>query len=211
MNEVTGYDQNTANAFGAAASALSGDSKPILKCKKGDWLFGQEDEDVSLGSRVALNVMEAEWGWLYWHDKRPEERRMLKVASGQAISARSDLGKDDKAMWPTGDDGKPQDPWQKTIEIPGREIDGERREFNLSGSSAGFEGAVKKLFKQFAEESRSNPGKVPIVELGNDKYKHKVYDWVKVPVLSIVEWADKDKLDAGDVATPAAVTKKTKF
>lgn len=204
---VTNYNPN---AFAAAASALAGDTKPILKCKKGDWYLGQDDEDVAIGTRVALNIVESEWGWLHWHDKKPDERRMVRVAAGTPIEKRSDLGSQDQDMWPTGDDGKPQDPWQKTIEIPGREIDGERREFNMSGSSAGFEGAVKKLFKQYAEESVANAGKVPIVELGRDKYKHRVYDIVKVPALTIVDWADPEKLEAGEVK-PAKAKASTKF
>lgn len=186
---TTSYD-----AFGVVAHALSGEGKPILRFNKGDWVVGAEAEEVDAGTRMACNIMESEWGWIYWHDKKPEDRRMVPVASGQQIPGRGDLGRDDKALWPTDSDNRPQDPWQKNIEIPCRELDGDMRELTLAGSSKGFEGACRKLFKQFSEEGRTNPGKVPMVELGVDRYKHPTYGMVKVPTMTIVEWADPDDL-----------------
>lgn len=196
---TTNYD-----AFGVVAQSLGGEGKPILRFNKGDWLVGAEADEVDIGTRLAVNIMQAEWGWIFWHDKKPEDRRMVAVATGTPIPSRSDLGHLDKDIWPRDAEGRPQDPWQKTIEIPCRELEDEQRELTIAGSSKGFEGAVKKLFKQFAEEGRINPGKVPIVELGTDRYKHPTYGQVKTPVLTIVEWADPDDL----VETKAAKPKK---
>lgn len=209
--ELVQVNEGALAAFGQAAAALSGDNKPILKFDKGDWYLGQNKEEVSAGTKFALNMMDAHWGWLLWRDKKVDDRKMVPVASGQAIAARSDLGHLDEALWERGQDGKSIDPWSKTIEIPAREIDGELREVVLSGSSKGWEGCCKQLFKQFGEQMRANAGKVPVIELGTGKYQHPQYGVVKVPTLNIVEWRSLAELEASAPAAPAPKGKQTKF
>jgi hypothetical protein len=198
------------NAFlAAAASMAGGDQKPILKFSKGDWTVGQEDEDVPIGTRLAADIVNAEWGWIRWHDNKPVERRMVLVASGQQSPTRDALGHEDKDLWKVGSDGKPQDPWQRTIEIPVRELDGEKREFLLAGSSNGFQGGCKALFAAFGKGMRENAGKVPVIELGMSKYKHKnsEYGVIKTPEMAIVEWFDP----AAASAVAAPKQSKAKF
>lgn len=195
--DLVQVNENALAAFGAAAAALSGDMKPILRCEKGDWYLGKDKEEIASGTRFALDMMSAEWGWLLWRDKKVEDRRMALVSSGQQPAPRIDLGHNDTALWDRGEDGQPQDPWSKTIEIPAREISGEKREVTISGSSKGWEGCCKQLFKTFGEQMRVNAGKRPIVELANGKYNHPKWGIVKVPVLNIVDWRTDAELEAG--------------
>ena len=199
--ELVQVNEGALAAFGQAAAALSGDMKPILRCEKGDWYLGKDKDEIVVGTRFALDMMSAEWGWLLWRNKKVEDRRMTLVASGQQPAPRADLGHTDSALWDRGDDGQPVDPWSKTIELPAREISGERREVTISGSSKGWEGCCKQLFKAFGEQMRANPGKHPVIELANGKYNHPKWGIVKVPVLNIVEWKSDAELAAGD--TPA--------
>ena len=208
--ELTTVNENAFNAFANAAAAMSGgDQKPILRFDKGNWYAGQDNSDVDQGTRLAADMMHAEWGWIHWVDNKPAERRMVVIASGAGVAARETLGNDDKQMWPVDEKGVPQDPWRKSIEIPVREIDGERREFTLAGSSKGFEGACKALFKAFGEGCRANGGKTPIIELGASKYKHQKWGMVPVPALPLVEWVTPAALAVDDAApkTKKAVTK----
>lgn len=205
---VTTVNDNALAAFGSAASALSGSGKPFLSCKKGDWYFGQEEKEIASGTKVAVNMMEAEWGWLLWKDKEVADRKMILVASGQGIASRADLGDDDKSIWPVDDNQNPQDPWQKTIEIPGRFIDGDKDEFVLAGSSKGWEGACKSLFKSFGEQARANSGKVAIVELGTSKYNHKKWGITKVPTLELVDWMDPATLETAPASKAEKKTAK---
>lgn len=188
--ELTTFNENTLSAFQNAAAALSGEQKPILKFEKGDWYAGQEDEEIPIGTKLAANIMEAEWGWVRWHGGKPVERRMVLVASGQQPATRDALGHADEAMWDRDDQGRPRDPWQKMIEIPVREIEGERREMIISGGSRGHEGACKALFKAFGEQMRANLGKTPVIQLGGSKYTHSKYGIVKVPEMPLVDWFD---------------------
>jgi hypothetical protein len=91
------------------------------------------------------------------------------------------------------------------IEIPAREIAGDKREVLLSGGSRGWEGCCKALFQAFGQGMRANTGKTPVVELGSDKYEHKQYGIVKTPLLKLVEWKAAAELEQ------KAEPKKTKF
>lgn len=204
--EVANYDTAFA-AFQAAATALSGDSKPILKFNKGDWYAGQDNTEIPLGTAVAIDMMSAEWGWIRWHDGKPAERRMAHVATGQPPVPRDSLGHADEALWEKDDEGKPRDPWRKSIEIPVREISGEKREFMLAGSGVGFEGACKALFKAFGEQMRANSGKVPVIELRSGKYQHSKWGIVKVPDMPIVSWKTLAELEGNGNGKSKPATK----
>jgi hypothetical protein len=197
------------SAFQAASSALSGgDQKPILKFHKGDWLLGQESEDVPNGTCLAANLLEAEWGWVRWKDNKPVERRMYRIASGRVPDSRDVLGHNDEALWDRDDNGRPRDPWQRMIEIPARELSGFSREVVLSGGSKGWEGCCKALFGEFGEGLKEGKGdRTPIVKLSGSHYEHKVYGRTKVPVLELVEWRDLAQL----LAAPEKKKPATKF
>jgi hypothetical protein len=186
---------DSGNAFLALAAALGGTNKPILKFSKGDWTVGQDADDMPAGTRLAADVENAELGWVRWYDRKPVERRMVAVVSGQRPPTREVLGHEDKALWPSDSSGRPQDPWQETYEIPVRELDGERREFLMTGSSKGFRDAFLSLMKQYGTDMRVQAGKTPIVALGNDKYKHSNPEmgWIKTPTFLIVEWFEPGK------------------
>jgi hypothetical protein len=193
--EIANYNDAFAS-FGAAAAALSGDQKAILKFDKGDWYAGQDSTEIKHGTELAVDIMNAEWGWVRWSNAKPAERRMVMVASGQVPAPRDSLGHSDERMWDVDKEGKARDPWQRTIELPVREVSGERREFTMAGSSKGFEGACKRLFKAFSEGVRANAGKIPVITLGADTYKHPNFGMVKVPDLKVTGWRVAEELEA---------------
>src|SRR5688500_6541123 len=81
-----GYDPY--DAYGQAAASGSGD---FLKFAKGEWLKGQNDDEVELGTRLAANMAELSIGWIRWEDKKPVERRMGLLAQGFVPEKRPDL------------------------------------------------------------------------------------------------------------------------
>jgi len=189
-NAVTNYDDSFA-AFQAAADSLQGEGKPILKFhKSGRWMFGQDDEIFDDGTEIAANIGEAEWGWTYWRGGKPEDRRMIRIATGQRPAMRADLGHTDEDLWEKDDEGKPIDPWAKTFEIPARELEDEQREMIIAGGSRGFEGAFKKLLGQFGAQMRLNTGKVPVLRLDSGNYKHEKWGLTYFPIMTIAEWID---------------------
>ncbi|MGI9491883.1 MAG: hypothetical protein ACR2QF_05710, partial [Geminicoccaceae bacterium] len=162
---VAEYDQSFA-AFQAQASSMQGEGKAILKFVKGRYILGQDMEIVEDGTEFLANIMEAETGWIFWRNGKPEERQMVRIATGLRSKMRADLGHLDEQLWELDKESKPIDPWAKTYEIPCREISGDEREITLAGGSKGFETAAKKLFEVFSVQGRVNRGKVPVITCG---------------------------------------------
>lgn len=175
-------------AYGQEAAGNTGD---FLKFSKGEWLKGQNDDEVKLGSRLAANLEEMSVGWIQWSDKKPVERRMGLLAQGHVPERRPELGLLDQSDWEQDKDGKPQDPWSFTNEIPVVDLDtGEQ--MMISMSSKGGIGAIGNLCKAYGRERGAMlaAGKVPVIELQRDSYKHKEYGKTYVPVMSLVDWIE---------------------
>lgn len=180
----SGYDPYA--AYGQEAASGSGD---FLKFSKGEWLKGQNDDEVALQTRLAANMAELSIGWIRWEDKKPVERRMGLLAHGYRPEQRNELGYADRDEWETDKDGKPQDPWSFTNELPVADPEtGEQ--MTISMSSKGGIGAIGNLCKAYGKEYRERDGFVPIISLDRDSYKHKEYGKTYVPVLPIVDWVE---------------------
>ncbi len=192
-----GYDPFA--AYGAEAASGSGD---FLKFSKGEWLLGQNNEEQPLGRRLVANMSELSIGWIRWKDGKPAERRMGFLSQGFRPEARDALGHTDEALWDTDNDGKPQDPWTATNELPLADPEtGEQMTF--AASSKGGIGGIGNLCKAYGKEYRLQGDKVPVIELRRDSYMHPVYKKLYVPVLPIVAWVEN-----GSVPAPAPAEEK---
>ena len=175
------------NPWLIASTTLSGgDTKPILRFEKGDWLLGQDKKELKLGTLLLANMAGVEWGWVRWQDSRPTDRRMGLLAEGYQVEPRSALPDQDRDMWDLDDKGYKRDPWQKMIEIPVRIPDGD--ELLMAGGSRGWEGCCKALFEAYGKGLKEGRQGTPVIKLGGSHYDHKMYGRVKVPVLELVEW-----------------------
>src|SRR4051794_23988135 len=100
---ITTHD-DVLSAFVTAAEELSTGTRPILKFQKGDWLLGQEAEELKPGTRLAINMLDAERGWVRWKDGKPVERKMVRIAARVPIPSRYELGHHDEELWATDGD-----------------------------------------------------------------------------------------------------------
>lgn len=184
------------NFFEQYAEAVSSNRiiGDLLRFNKGDWLSGQDQDELPIGTRLLVNVPEMTIGWVKWVDGKPEEQLMGRVADGFKPARRSELGDTDQEEWETDDDGRPRDPWQLTNYLILKEENGDQL-YTLAGSSKGLLTAIGDVSGAYGKRYRMKPNEVPIVELQSDKYKHKVYSWVKVPVLKVVGWTHKSAFD----------------
>lgn len=212
-----GYDPFA--AYGQEAASGGG---AFLKFSKGEWLLGQNDDEVDLGRRLAANMDELSIGWIRWADGKPAERRMGLLSQGHKPETRDQLGYTDQTLWDTDDQGKPKDPWNFTNELPLADPEtGEQMTF--SASSKGGIGCIGNLCKAYGKEYRQRQGMVPVIELARDSYKHPTYGKTYVPVVTIADWVANSSVpqpsgDSEDAAaeteTPAAVKAagaKTRF
>lgn len=178
-----GYDPYAAYGQEAAQGGA------FLKFSKGEWLLGQNDDEVELGRNLVANMAELSIGWIRWADGKPVERRLGLLGQGFKPETRDALGFTDQTQWETDKEGKPQDPWNFTNELPMADPEtGEQMTF--SASSKGGIGAVGNLCKAYGREYKQRDGQVPIIELGRDSYKHSEYGKTYVPVLTITGWME---------------------
>jgi hypothetical protein len=176
----------------------------LLKFSKGDYLVGQNGDIMEEGTQLAANMAEVVTGWIKWEDKKPAEQIMGKLIDtfGKEpkfkVPTRKELGDLDETQWPTDDKGNPQDPWQLTnyviFKVPG--LDDQEALYTMPINSKGAHGAFGKLSTSYSKLGRMRqPGEMPIVKLGVERYQHKVYGWIKNPDFKIVGWVPAGEFD----------------
>jgi hypothetical protein len=218
LNETTSTDvaqvgdnPYTAYANAALAHNLTG---TLLKFSKGDYLAGQDNREIAVGTRLVANMDSYTIGWVRWSNGRPTEQLMGRVVDCFKPARRNDLGDNDSDLWETDDKGAPRDPWQFTNNLV--LADPENGElFTFSTSSLGGRRAIEKLCLLYGRELPRHGNEWPVVELQVDSYQHsnKSYGRIKDPVFKIVGWIAKDAVspavpDAptpGPNAAPAAI------
>src|SRR5258706_1354132 len=167
----------------------------LLKFAKGDYLAGQDNREIQIGTRLVANMDTLETGWMYWADGKPTESRMGLVAEGFAPAWRKDLGDLDKSLWAHDDKNEPRDPWQRTENIQFADRDG--KIYTFSTSSVGGRNALRDLCGDYAHGRRQHPKDHPVIELGVDSYMHsnKQLGKIKTPTFVIVGWHPKDSIE----------------
>ncbi len=168
----------------------------LLKFAKGDYLAGQDNREIPIGTRLIANMDTLETGWVCWVDGKPADHRMGLVAEGFAPAWRKDLGDNDKSLWALDDKGNPRDPWQKTEHI----VLADPRDgtlYTFVTSSVGGRNALRDLCCDYAHGRRQHPDKHPVIELGVDSYQHtnKQLGRIKTPMFTIAGWCPKDSIE----------------
>ena len=182
------------NAFETYADAVQGNRLvgDRLKFDKGDWLAGQDNEEIKAGTRLIAATGETLVGWIRWSNNKPTDVLMGRVADGHMPQARRELGDTEEDGWELDTTGKPKDPWQLTSYLIFKEEKGDRL-FTYAPSSAGGRTAVGALIGEYGKHLRQRPDEFPIVALGSDSYVHKdrSIGRVKFPVMKVVGWVSQ--------------------
>jgi hypothetical protein len=193
VREVSDVEPNYFEEYGRAASVGTNIRGKLLKFSKGEYLAGQENDEVAEGTELVAVVDSLLVGWVKWEDERPVDTRMCEVVKGEKPPKRSELGDDDESLWPIDDNsGKPRDPWQKANQLIFRPVDWSGDEsdvYTFATQSVGGIGAVAKLSTYYGKEMRQRRGEYPVVSLQMGSYLHKDRKIGKVwfPVLEPTE------------------------
>jgi hypothetical protein len=207
-------DLNWAEEYGSEAFQSNIIGK-LLKFNKGEWLAGQDEEEVPTGTEFVAAVHLLQSGWMRWEDSAPVEIIMGLRADGFRPPARETLGFTDKKLW--GElNGQQIDPWRRTDLL--LLADPKTREvYTFSPMSDGGLGATKALTKEYGAHMRDAPKDIPVVKLGSTWYKHAKFGKVYKPVLEVVGYRNVndvsfEPVDEEEEAKPtkrrAAATKK---
>lgn len=205
-------NRNYFTDYGKAAGGQSNIVGKLLRFTKGDYVAGQDNEDIDADTRVVVNMNSILVGWIRWEDNRPAEQLMGPVSEGFQPAPRSELGHDDKNRWEQDDKGTPRDPWQFS-NLALMRSEGKKGElYTFTSASKGGIGAVGRLCTAYGNEMRERSDEFPIITLGIDSYVHsnKAFGRIKFPVFNIVGWANKSVFDDVEPAEDKPVKGKQK-
>lgn len=169
----------------------------LLKFSKGDYLVGEDNEEVEEGTKYVANMDELMVGWIRWQDSKPTDQIMGRVAEGYQPQRRNELGDNDKAQWEIDEQGHERDPWQFSnyliMKKPGE--NGDDALFTFTTSSRGGLNAIGELCKTYGKEMRQRPDEFPIIalEVGSYQHSNKAYGRIKFPIFKVVGWAKKSE------------------
>jgi hypothetical protein len=189
---ATRSDSNPFTDFADNASQRTIVGK-LLKFSKGDWLAGQDNDEVEEGSQFIANMGEMLQGWQRWEDNKPTDSVLGKVVDRFQVPLRSELPDQDRSLWDVDISGKERDPWAKTnLLLLKSSENGEL--YTFTTSSKGGLDAMALLCKAYGQSMRAHPDEWPVIEIGSDSYAHPKKDLgrIKVPTFKIIAWTSKD-------------------
>jgi hypothetical protein len=192
-------ETNPFEEYGNAATARGGIEGTLLNFNKGDYLAGQEKEEVPLGTAFQALIDKLMTGWVCWQDGIPVDKENMGLVAERFVPPRrKELGDLDKTLWERDPNGQEQDPWQLTNYLPMRRIDNGEI-YTFATNTKGGLAAIGELCKVYGKEMRRRPDQDPVIALDASSYQHRERSIgrVHVPVLNkIVDWVDKDGGDS---------------
>ena len=199
--------------YGKSASAGRGSIVgKLLRFTKGEWLAGQDDEEIAVGTKVILNPDSLMAGWTRWEANKPAEQDMGPVIEGFQPKLRSALGWDDKTDWEEDTSGQKRDPWQfgNQVLMKGTGKNGDI--YTFVTTSKGGIGVLGKLIEDAANKSmeRDNDD-FPIITLGKDFYMHPTYKKVFIPLFEIVGWSAASSFKVAPAEEPKKGAKQLTY
>ena len=214
QNRVTLNDE-VANPFEEvgrqAPRRIVGD---LLRFSKGDYLYGQDNAELPLNTRLIANMDQLLKGWIRWEDNKPAEQIMGLVVEGYKPPRRDTLGfgytpgvKDpDTSEWEVDEaSGQSRDPWQETYYLLVRELDkdgqpkeGEEGLYTFTTATTGGKDAIIDLCAKYGKWMRVHTADYPVITLKMEKYNHpnKKYGVIKKPKFEFnpkKDWIAKDR------------------
>lgn len=194
--EVTNLAFNAFESYGNSVSNRNIVGK-LLKFSKGDWLAGEDAEEVDPGKQLVVHMDSLAIGWIKWEDNKPSQQVMGLLVEGHKPQSRKDLGDLEEDEWEVDEQsGQPRDPWQFSNYLIMKEVGAVGDEENLytfATSSKGGLGALGELCKTYGKAMRTRPDEWPIVTLGVGSYNHpnKAFGRIKFPTLEVTGWEKK--------------------
>jgi hypothetical protein len=142
----------------------------LIKFSKGEYLKGMDAEVVPVESTFCVACDLTMRGFLRWHDGKPAEHRIVRIASGTSIPRREDLGYLDQSQWPRDSEDDPRDPWQPVMYLPMMSTEGELATFT-TGSKSGIK-TVDRLLRRYATHTARHPDDYPLIRLKVSFFMH---------------------------------------
>lgn len=207
-------ESNFFTEYSKVAGAQSTIIGQLLRFSKGEFIAGQDSEEIEEGTQLIANMDQLLVGWQRWEDQRPVEQAMGPLSEGFQPPRRDELSFTDQSEWDVDEaTGKPRDPWVYTHYLLLKEPGKKGQMYTFTTNSAGGKNAMGKLAGEYGKEMREHPDEYPIIKLEVGSYMHSnaAYGRIKFPIFKIVGWADKSEFDDAAEAPATATAKKPKI
>lgn len=195
-----------ANPF-AAAGAGAG-SKIFMKFKgaSGDFLYGQDEEEMPHDTQFAADIENSKWNWTFWWEGEVLETIETFVAQNpMGWENEPDFLPEDYAGDMSLEEIRAEqadrksnfmDGWSCQAVLDLREIGGEAREFTIKLNQGVALNAFRTMLQSFGRQFKIKVGLLPIVEISARSYvsKNKSVGKRYTPVLKIVDWRSEEEL-----------------
>jgi hypothetical protein len=186
---------NVFAAYGESAGTTSYIVGDLLKFSKGDWLYGQNNQELADGTKLVAVMDTLAVGWQRWKNQRPVEHRMGLLVDGFVPPPREELGDTDEGLWDRDDNNEARDPFQYTNYLQFVDPNNRDTVYTFTTSSKGGLSAVAKLCREYgrATEKEGREEQLPLVVLSTGSYAHRDRSLgrIKFPVLTIIGWVNK--------------------
>ena len=142
----------------------------LLKFVDGRYLLGGSEE-VPLGRQYVALIPDIRRGWTKFVGGRLVDQKIGRLADGFKLQPRDTLGDIEKTAWETDGDGNFRDPWAAQIYLPLEDLESGELVVFVTGSKGGHRavGSVCSVY------GRAPDGGLPIIEIGESSYLHKLY------------------------------------
>lgn len=176
--------------FAANKRAIMG--KALLRLtKQGVWIFGQDNEAISLNTLLVANPASLSSGYVAWWLGKIEGEIMQPLAQGPVNPDRLTPVK--SGTIPPGKDKPSGRGWEDQYSIDFITQEETPLQLIYKVSSLGGKKALFDLAAQLQFYMEENPARMyPVIKLGTDSYMHNEYGVVYTPILEIVGWLDEN-------------------
>ena len=201
MNDIATRTEGTIDIYGSdpyaayARKNQRGAGAHYLSFKNGEFLYGQSNTELPLGTQLLANMEGLRVGWRRWYNSQLTDDMTEPLIDRPRIPSREQLGDNDPSMWERDRDGRPRDPWVQTNVLDFIDANGDK--YIFATSSKGGLGAIAELCEAYSTGRRQHPEATPVVEIGKDFYDHATYGKTYFPVFKVVGWRAPAELVPG--------------
>src|SRR5262249_632065 len=150
----------------------------LLRFTKGDYIAGEKDEIIPLGTKMVVAMDSLQQGWVRWENGKPVEHHMVLVKNGEPIKRRTELGYDDRSAWDKDSGGEPRDPWQITYYLP--MMDETMQVFTFTTTSRGGANAIGGVCRSYSRSLQAHAKEFPVIELQCNSYEHSKREFGRI-------------------------------
>ena len=188
----------------AAASALKGKlqkakaaipetqgSQYLRFLQDGNWVFGQENEEVLPEDMVAVNTLSIKTGWSCWTDRPGKGAKNENLGEVMVPLGADAIPKSDLPIKKDASDNNAVCEWREQFSVDVMILTGPNKgkQVHYKTTSMGGMGAMNAMLDQIMLQLDEDPANiVPVVSLGSDHYNHKKYGRTYTPVIKIKDW-----------------------